>query len=133
MNMYIEELLDHYKNPRNYGEIENPDIKIFDTNPLCGDEIEIQVELDNNKIKTMKFNGKGCAISLASASMMTEDFKGKTVEEVIKTPNEVILERLGVTISPMRLKCALLAITTLQKGIIKHKSKEGKNATRIEN
>lgn len=124
MNMYLEELLDHYKNPRNYGELNNPEIKIFDTNPLCGDEVEIHAELDGETLKTLKFNGKGCAISLASTSMLTEDLKGKTIQEILKLPDEQILKRLGVEISAMRIKCALLGFKTLQKGIIKMKSEE---------
>ena len=131
--MYIEELLDHYKNPRNHGELENPHIKIFDTNPLCGDEVEIHAEITDNKIKKIKFIGKGCAISKASTSMMTEDFQEKSIQEIMHIPDDMILKRLGVPISAMRIKCALLGFKTLQKGIIKFKAQEENNGTRIKN
>ncbi len=120
--MYQENILDYYKNPRNYGRIENPDIKARDNNPLCGDEIEMEIKLSENKVKEAKFNGHGCAISQASASMLTEMLVGKTLEELKNIKKEDIVKLLGIEISPVRLKCALLSLGVLRLGLeIKNK------------
>lgn len=123
MDMYQEELLDHYKNPRNYGKLGSYDIKFHDTNPLCGDEITVMIKLSNNKIKDLKFDSKGCAISVATASMLSEKLKGKSLKEVLKLDNKFILDMLGVPVSPIRLKCALLSLKAIKKGICIHLGK----------
>ena len=117
--MYQENILDHFKNPRNFGKIENASVHHHEYNPLCGDEIELYLLIDDNKkIVDVKFNGHGCAISQASASMLTEQIKGKNLEGLKKMTKENILEMLGIPLSPVRLKCALLSLDTLKNGIL---------------
>jgi len=117
--MYQENILDHYKSPRNFGKIENASVHHHEYNPLCGDEIEMFLVLDENrKVVDVKFNGHGCAISQASSSMLTEQIKGKNIEELKKMTKENILEMLGIPISPVRLKCALLSLDTLKNSIL---------------
>ena len=126
--MYQEQILDHYKNPRNFGKLDSFDIHYFDTNPLCGDEIEFFVKLDNEgKISEIRFNSKGCAISKAAASLLTLKLKEKRLEEARIMQNEDVFSMLGIEISPMRVKCALLGLKTLQKGIYKYLAKGEKN------
>ena len=117
-DIYREIILDYYRNPRNFGKIDSPDISIRDSNPLCGDEIEIYVKFDGDKVKDIKFTGKGCAISQASASMLTEMIMGKNLEDVKKVGKEDILESLGLpNLGPARIKCALLSLKTLKLGV----------------
>ena len=115
--IYKEVILDHFKHPRNFGKLENPTVKSRDSNPLCGDEIEIQLEIKNDEIKNIKFQGKGCAISQASASMLTENVKEKTIEEVKAITREDIVEMLNIPIGPVRIKCALLSLIVLRNCI----------------
>ncbi|MGH9922291.1 MAG: Fe-S cluster assembly sulfur transfer protein SufU [Nitrososphaerales archaeon] len=117
-DIYREIILDYYRNPRNFGKIEAPDIVLRESNPLCGDEIEIHVKFDGDKVKDIKFNGKGCAISQASASMLTEMVMGKSLEDMKKVGKEDILESLGLpNLGPARIKCALLSLKTLKLGV----------------
>ena len=117
-DIYREIILDYYRNPRNYGIIENADIFRHDSNPLCGDDIEIYVNIKDNKISNVKFVGKGCAISQASASMLTELILGKDFEFVKKLSKENVLENLGLPdLGPTRIKCALLSLKALKYGI----------------
>ena len=117
--MYQENILDHYKSPRNFGKLENPSIHHHEKNPLCGDEIDMFLVIDKNKnIVDVKFYGHGCAISQASASMLTEKIKGKNINEIEKLSKEDILEMLGIPISPVRLKCALLSLDTLKNSVL---------------
>ncbi|MEK6574823.1 MAG: Fe-S cluster assembly sulfur transfer protein SufU [Chloroflexota bacterium] len=116
-DMYRENILDHYKNPRNFGKLEPADISYEDDNPLCGDRIRIDIRLDENaRVKEVAFSGKGCAISQASASMLTEEILGKSLDEVKQIDKEHILEMLGIELGPTRLKCALLALKVLKAG-----------------
>ncbi|MBS3055481.1 MAG: SUF system NifU family Fe-S cluster assembly protein [Candidatus Aenigmarchaeota archaeon] len=116
--MYQENILDHYNNPRNYGTIENPDIKFHDVNPLCGDEYEFQFKIDKNgKIVDVKFHGNGCAISKASASILTETVKGKNIREIKNLGRKNVLKNLGITISPPRLKCAMLPLKVVKVAV----------------
>ncbi len=114
---YLEYLLDYYENPRNYGTIEKADISYEEGNPSCGDVIRIDLKLEEGKIKDIKFSGKGCVISQASASILTEMVKGKALEEIKKIGKAEILEAIGIPISPLRLKCALLSLKVLKAGI----------------
>lgn len=109
-NMYTEVILDYYRYPRNYGRLEGANASARDLNPLCGDEIEIYAKIDNDKIVDIKFSGKGCAISQAAASMLTEFLKGKPVEEIKRLGKDDVLEMLGIEISAVRIKCALLGL-----------------------
>ena len=117
--MYQENILDHYKHPRNFGVIENATVHHHEKNPLCGDELDIYIVIDEHrKIVDVKFDGHGCAISQASTSMLTEEIKGKSIDKVEKYTKENILEMLGIPISPVRLKCALLSLDTVKNSIV---------------
>ncbi len=116
-DIYREIILDYYRNPRNYGILEDVDIFRHDSNPLCGDEIEIYIKITENKVSDVKFLGKGCAISQASASMLTELIKGKDFDYVKKLTKEDILGNLGLQdLGPARIKCALLSLKALKYG-----------------
>ena len=117
-SVYSEIILDYYRHPRNKGTLSHPQISAKDSNPLCGDIIEMQLELDNeNSVKEVKFNGQGCAISQASASMLTELVKGKGLDDVRKISKEEILSLIGGQLSAVRLKCALLSLKVLKTGV----------------
>jgi nitrogen fixation NifU-like protein len=117
-DMYKEIILDYYKNPRNRGTMEAPDAKSKDSNPLCGDVIEMQLKFANDKVSDIKFNGDGCAISQASASMLTELVMGKTIEEVRKIDKSILLENLGSpNLGAVRIKCALLPLKVMKTAV----------------
>ena len=118
-DIYRELILDYYRNPRNYGKLEKFDIDARDTNPLCGDEIEMQIRVgDGQKIDEIKFTGKGCAISQASASMLTELAKGKPLDWVKQVSKEDVFKMLGdPDLGPSRVKCALLGMKVLKTGV----------------
>ena len=117
-SIYSEIILDYYRYPRNKGTLDHPQIYARDSNPLCGDVVEMQLELDEkNMVKDVKFNGQGCAISQASASMLTELVKGKSLEDVRKISKEDILSLIGGQLTAVRLKCALLSLKVLKTGI----------------
>ena len=124
-SVYSEIILDYYRHPRNKGTLDHPQISAKDSNPLCGDIIEMQIELDkNNSVRDVKFNGQGCAISQASASMLTEIVKGKTIDDVRKISKEEILSLIGGQLSAVRLKCALLSLKVLKTGIYNYLGSE---------
>ena len=114
LDMYAEEILDHYRSPKNFGKLENPDMKSKELNPLCGDEYEFQLKIENGVITDVKFSGDGCAISMASASMLTQFIKGKKLEEIKNITEKDILNLLKVEISPARMKCAMLSLSILK-------------------
>ncbi len=116
MNIYQEELLDHYENPSNYGVLSNPDISHEEDNPLCGDKIRIDLLIEDDIIKEVRFCGYGCTISLAAASMLTEKIEGKSLEEVKKLSRDDIMDMIGIPLGPVRVKCALLALKVLKTG-----------------
>jgi nitrogen fixation NifU-like protein len=122
--MYAELILDHYRHPRNYGTLDPSDIKARDTNPLCGDEIEITAKISGQKISEIMFNGKGCAISQASASMLTELMTGKNLGSVKDIRRDDILKMLGIQLSPSRLKCAMLSLKVLKLGTYSYLGKK---------
>ncbi len=116
--MYKEIILDYYKNPRNRGTIESPDAKSKDSNPLCGDVVEMQLKFSDGKVSDIKFNGDGCAISQASASMLTELVMGKSIEDVRKIDKTVLLENLGSpNLGAVRIKCALLPLKVMKTAV----------------
>ena len=116
-DMYREVILDHYKNPRNKGTLDPHDFSYEDENPLCGDKLRIDVRLDaEQRVKEVAFSGRGCAISQASASMLTEAILGKTIDEVKAMNKDDILDMLGIELGPVRLKCALLSLKVLKAG-----------------
>ena len=121
-DFYREVILDHYKNPRGHGGMESPDAQAEGMNPLCGDEVSIYLTFDgNDKISDVKFSGRGCAISQAATSMLTEIVKGRSTTEVATLPKEELLEEIGIPLTPVRLKCAMLGLTTLKVAL--HKAK----------
>ncbi len=115
-DLYREVILDHYKNPRGHGVIEDADAEAEGMNPLCGDEVSIYVAFgeDGETIDEVKFSGRGCAISQAATSMLTEMVKGRTASEVAAMPKEELLEEIGIPLTPIRLKCALLGLGVLK-------------------
>ena len=115
-DLYREVILDHYKNPRGHGVIEDADAEAEGMNPLCGDEVSIYVEFadDGETIDDVKFSGRGCAISQASTSMLMEMVKGRKAQEIAELPKEALLEEIGIPLTPIRLKCALLGLGVLK-------------------
>ena len=113
-DFYRENILDHYKNPRNAGHLEHPTTTADGVNPLCGDELSVELEIEGDTVQDVRFNGRGCAISQAAASMISDVVKGKTVTEVRALGSEDVLEELGIPLSPIRLKCALLSVNVLR-------------------
>ncbi|MEK6953395.1 MAG: Fe-S cluster assembly sulfur transfer protein SufU [Candidatus Micrarchaeota archaeon] len=124
MDIYRENVLDHYRNPRNFGKMDNPDAKFHDSNPLCGDEIEIQLKISGGKVTEVKFQGQGCAISQASASILTEKLIGMSLEDAMKLEKEQITEWLGTDLTPSRLKCALLSLMVAKAAIDEFEKKD---------
>ena len=118
-DIYRELILDYYRNPRNFGKLENHDIESHDTNPLCGDEVDIQIKVgEGQEIEEIRFTGKGCAISQASTSMLTELAKGKPLGWVKGLSKEDIFKLLGTSdLGPSRIKCALLGMKVLKTGV----------------
>lgn len=119
--MYVEEILDHFRNPSNYGEIQDADINVKDVNTLCGDGFEFFVKLSDGHVKDVRFKGEGCAISTASASMLSDFVKGKSLEEITAIHDDQMIQLLGIPISPARRKCALLPLEILKSGVNKSK------------
>ena len=121
--LYREVILDHYKNPRGHGLIEDADAEAEGQNPLCGDEVSIYVAFgeDGDTIDEVKFSGRGCAISQAATSMLTELVQGRTAQEVATLPRDDLLDEIGIPLTPVRLKCALLGLSTLKLAL--HKAK----------
>jgi nitrogen fixation protein NifU and related proteins len=121
--LYREVILDHYKNPRGHGVIEGADAEAEGQNPLCGDEVTIYVAFgeDGETIDEIKFSGRGCAISQAATSMLTEMVTGRTASEVATMEKDELLEEIGVPLTPVRLRCAMLGLTTLRVAL--HKAK----------
>ena len=117
MDIYTETILDYYRHPRNQGTIKDADIVVRDSNPVCGDVVEIYIKVDEKKIKDIKFSGHGCAISQASTSMLTEMVDGKNLNEIKNMNKDQILQLLGIDLSPVRLKCALLGLKVLKIGV----------------
>lgn len=122
-DIYREIILDHYRNPRNKGKLSDADVTIHDSNPLCGDEIDIHLKVEEDKIKDIKFEGRGCAISQASASMLTEMILNKPLSSVKNITKDDILENIGLmNLGPARIKCALLSLKVLKLGMVKYYS-----------
>ncbi|APE96529.1 Fe-S cluster assembly sulfur transfer protein SufU [Halodesulfurarchaeum formicicum] len=132
-DMYRQQILDHYKNPRNYGELDSPTFSHRGYNPSCGDEIEFDIELadDGETIEAATFHGEGCAISQAAASMLGERLPGMTLAEVEAMDREDMTEMLGGDISPMRIKCAVLAEKVVQDGIEIYRGERDPETTEI--
>lgn len=117
MDIYREHILDHYRQPRNYGKLAKPDLTADQTNPLCGDHLHFELAVSDGRVTEVKFTGGGCAISLAAASILTEMTDGRSVTAVSKLSDQDMLRELGVPLSPSRLKCGLLALTGVRKAL----------------
>jgi nitrogen fixation NifU-like protein len=118
-DMYQELILQHYRSPRNFGALDHPDLVGEESNPLCGDHIRLQLALDpvTRAVRDVRFDGDGCAISMASASMLTEKLKGKPLEAVTQLTREDVLQMLGIPLSPVRVKCALTGFAALGRAL----------------
>jgi nitrogen fixation protein NifU and related proteins len=113
--LYREQILDHYKHPHNFGELDDADLEFEDNNPLCGDELRVQLRTgDDGRIEVVRFSGQGCAISQASASMVSDEIKGMTPDQLLRLDRDFVLELLGIDISATRMKCALLSLKVLK-------------------
>ncbi len=117
-DFYRDYILDHYRNPRNFGSLERSDASAEDVNPLCGDQIKMELKVEDGKVSDVRFSGKGCAISQASASMLTEHVKGMTLAQIATLTKDAVLENVGIGISPTRLKCATLGLRVLKSAAI---------------
>ena len=119
--LYREVILDHYKNPRGHGVVDPSDVEAEGMNPLCGDEVSISIAFDGDRIEDVRFQGRGCAISQASTSMLMDMVKGRTAEEVAAMGRDELLDEVGIPLGPVRLKCALLGLSVLRLAL--HKAK----------
>lgn len=113
--LYRDQILEHYKRPHNFGRIEDADLEFEDTNPFCGDEQHVTIKLDDeDKVAEVAFDGKGCAISTAATSLLTDELVGMSREELLRLPKEFVLELLGIDISATRMKCAMLGLKVVK-------------------
>jgi nitrogen fixation NifU-like protein len=117
-DFYKEYILDHYRNPRNFGHLDAPDAVAEDVNPLCGDQIRIELKVKDGAIEDVRFFGRGCAISQAATSMLTESVRGQRLEDVARMPAERVIESVGIGISPARVKCATLGLKVLKSAAL---------------
>jgi nitrogen fixation NifU-like protein len=115
-DLYRELILDHYQHPHNHGTLDNADISYEDTNPLCGDKIRIDMKVRDGIVEDIKFTGKGCAISQASASMLTDEIKGKSLEDIRHLDKQAVFDLVGIPLGPTRVKCALLPLKVVKGG-----------------
>ena len=113
--LYRDQILEHYKRPHNFGALEDPDLEYEDNNPFCGDEQRVTIRLDDSeKVAEVAFEGKGCAISTAATSLLTDELVGMSREELLRLPKEYVLELLGIEISATRMKCAMLGLKVVK-------------------
>ena len=113
-DLYREQILEHYKHPQNWGELDDADLEFEDSNPLCGDELKVQIRVEDGRIADLRFSGHGCAISQASASLASDEVKGMPVDDLLRLDRTFILDLLGIDISATRMKCALLSLKVLK-------------------
>ena len=117
-DLYRDEILEHYRRPHNFGTLEHPDIVQEGSNPLCGDRLTLMLDVDEDGVvRDVAFTGRGCAISQASASMLTDRLRGETLAQAAALTRQNVLDDLGIEISPARLKCAILSVDTLHRAL----------------
>ena len=121
-DIYRETILDHYRHPRNYGDLPNANAHARDSNVLCGDVVEMQLRIHANKIEEARFRGEGCAISIATASMLTEFSKGKSISEIKGLGNKELIKLLGTDPGPARIECAILGLKVMKAAINKRQN-----------
>ncbi len=132
-DIYHEMIVDYSRNPINYGEIENHDVTFHDSNPLCGDSIDIDIKIDENKITDIKFHGKGCAICMACSSVLTEITKGKSIDEARTIEKNDVLSELGLEhLQAVRIKCALLSLKVLKSALYTYIGKNMSDAEDVD-
>ncbi len=132
MDMYAEAILEHYRRPHNQGTLEKHNAHYKEHNPLCGDIVEMFILIESNRVKDVKFAGHGCAISQSAASMLTDEIKGKPLDEIKKLDKNYILDMLGVDISAARMKCALIGIKALKLAVYEYLIKQNKSVSEKE-
>ena len=113
-DLYREQILEHYKRPHNFGRLDHYDLEFEDSNPFCGDEQHVFIRLDDGRVAEIAFEGKGCAISTAATSMLTDELQGMSREELLQLPKDFVLDLLGIDISATRIKCALLGLKVVK-------------------
>ena len=117
--LYRDQILEHYKRSHNFGHVEDPDLEFEDTNPFCGDEQHVTIKLDaSDRVAEIAFEGKGCAISTAATSLLTDELTGMSREELLRLPKDYVLELLGIDISATRMKCAMLGIKVVKSAAL---------------
>lgn len=122
--LYQKVLMEHFKNPKNKKTLENPDFSTGHDNPSCGDKISMTGKIENGVLVDIGFDGSGCVVSMAAASMLTDLCKGKSLDEILSLTKEDILKMIGLQLGPNRLHCALLSLETLHKGVLAYKDKK---------
>jgi nitrogen fixation NifU-like protein len=130
MNIYAEEIIAQYEKPHNKGKIANPTTSFHEYNPTCGDDITVYMTIKEGKVNDIKFDGSGCAISVASASMLTDEIKGKSVAEVEKLGVHDLIDLIGIDPGPARLKCATISLKAAKKGLFLYQHKEVDDSTK---
>ncbi|MCS7116558.1 MAG: SUF system NifU family Fe-S cluster assembly protein [Nitrososphaerota archaeon] len=126
MSIYREKVIDHYKNPRNFGKLDDPDVKVKESNPLCGDDVELYIKLNPNdgSVTDVKFSGRGCALSIAATSVLTEMISGKKLDELKRLNKKDIMKALELPDpGPARIECLLLPLKALKQGLAEYSSK----------
>ena len=130
MNIYAEEIIAQYEHPHNKGKIANASTSFHEYNPTCGDDITVYLSIKDGKVSDAKFDGNGCAISVASASMLTDEIKGKTVADAEKLGVQDLIELIGIDPGPARLKCATISLKAAKKALFLYQHKEVDDSTR---
>ena len=132
-DIYHEMIIDYSRNPINYGKIEDHDVTFHDSNPLCGDSIDIDMKFDDNKVSDIKFHGKGCAICMACSSVLTEIVKGKKIDEVRNISKHDVLSELGLEhLQAVRIKCALLSLKVLKSALYSYLGKHMQDSQNVD-